>query len=109
MNETRVPAELTVVCDGAEYIISRRDEAALGPVWMIQVKGQYIGSFDALEGETETQVRTAAHTSPRQPNTANDGRQPCSATWSGESHFITSATSGGVNAPPHRALSHMIP
>ena len=60
MNETRVPAELTVVCDGAEYIISRRDEAALGPVWMIQVKGQYIGSFDALEGETEAQVRTAA-------------------------------------------------
>jgi hypothetical protein len=60
MKETQVPAELTVVCDGAEYLISRRDEAALGPVWMIQVKGQYIGSFDALDGETEAQVRTAA-------------------------------------------------
>jgi hypothetical protein len=60
MKETQVPAELTVLCDGAEYIISRRDETALGPVWMVQVKGQYIGSFDVIEGETEAEVRTAA-------------------------------------------------
>jgi hypothetical protein len=60
MNQPQVPAEFTVVCDGAEYVITRRDEVALGPVWMIQVKGQYIGSFDALDGETEAQVRTAA-------------------------------------------------
>ena len=60
MKKTQIPAELTVVCDGAEYAVSRRDETPLGPVWMIQVKGQYIGSFDALDGETEAGVRSAA-------------------------------------------------
>jgi hypothetical protein len=60
MKKTQVPAELTVRCDGGEYVVSRRDETPLGPVWMIQVKGQYIGSFDVLDGETETEVRTAA-------------------------------------------------
>ena len=58
MKEARMSTELTVVCDGGEYEVSRRE--VLGPVWVIQVKGQYIGTFDAAEGETETQVREAA-------------------------------------------------
>src|SRR5262249_56858001 len=46
---------------------------------------------------------------PRDPKTANEGRHPCSGTASGENQVITSATSGGVNAPPQRAASHMAP
>ena len=68
MQDARMSTELMVVCDGGEYEVLRRE--ALGPVWVIQVKGQYIGTFDAAEGETEAQVRDAACTVIRNGSTS---------------------------------------
>src|ERR1051325_11599677 len=42
-----------------------------------------------------------AHSTPRHPNNSKECRHPA--------HAITGTTSMGVNAPPHRALSHIAP
>ena len=60
MKDTHVPVELTVSCDNADYGLTRREDTVGGPVWVIQLRGNYIGTFDAAEGETEEQVRQAA-------------------------------------------------
>jgi hypothetical protein len=60
MTKREVPAVLSVSCDGSEYGISRHDDTIGGPVWMIQVEGHYIGTFDAMDDETEEQVRREA-------------------------------------------------
>lgn len=60
MKDTHVPVELTVRCDDAEYMVTRRDDTIGGPVWVIQLQGSYIGTFDAADDETEEQVRQAA-------------------------------------------------
>jgi hypothetical protein len=60
MKDTHVPVELTVVCDEAEYKLTRREDTVGGPVWVIQLQGSYIVTFDAVDGETEDLVRQAA-------------------------------------------------
>jgi hypothetical protein len=59
MKDTHVPVELTVQCDDGEYTVTRRDDTVGGPVWVIQLQGSYIGTFDAADDETEDQVRQA--------------------------------------------------
>ena len=70
MKDTHVPVELTVQCDDAEYKVTRRDDTIGGPVWVIQLLGSYIGTFDAADDETEDQVRQAACTVVRNGSTS---------------------------------------
>jgi hypothetical protein len=60
MKDTHVPVQLTVQCDDAQYLVTRRDDTVGGPVWVIQLQGTYIGTFDAADDETEDQVRQGA-------------------------------------------------